>query len=703
MQAGKRSRGAAKEVQQREKTERKAQELINSDGEQNNMWNNGHKATGTPSETPSKTLDECDAPSDRRNEGALESWNESLRMADTINPEGELDLTEIAEDEIDLIDIAEEDFLPCLYENTSPVQAYRNEVEEEAKIPFPAASIKTQCANSPVASHKTSENGAKLLNGSRIECPVEGHCEHLDCAVKGGHDGQSTPTVRLDDPPLCEEQERLVQLILGGRNVFYTGSAGTGKSTVLKAFVRRLKDLRKWVDILAPTGRAALNVNGKTTWSYAGWKPDTMRVPIDELVIRYMGRRFNRLRRTDVLVIDEISMVENHFFERLNRIMKSARNSPAPFGGVQVVVTGDFCQLPPVKPFANCMECGHDTEQPLRDTIYMCQNTKCRSQAVFQDTEKWAFCSAAWEECMFQHVNLTTIHRQKDRAYIDVLQKCRMGEQLSVQDEELLLHHPCEAKDAVRLFPTREDVHRINIEQFRKLQTRKLTFECDDRFEGNGEERFRPFDRRCKDDNTLEELRDHRYERILELKEGAHVVLLVNINIAEGLINGSQGVVIGFEKHEPTSIPNSRSKEPRGNRGPTVQGDHKEFKEAGIAAFIRRSKHKEWPIVEFMNGIVRTIVPDCTVNEFGDWEPHCLLSRTQIPLSMAWAMTVHKSQGMTLDRVIVNLSKTFEEGQVYVALSRTRSLEGMKVERLGNSHEGGNAQVKEFLREKFGL
>lgn len=130
------------------------------------------------------------------------------------------------------------------------------------------------------------------------------------------------------------------------------------------------------------------------------------------------------------------------------------------------------------------------------------------------------------------------------------------------------------------------------------------------------------------------------------------------------------------------------------------------MREEQIREFIlqSRNEHKIWPIVEFDNGIRRTIYAECQVNELGDEKPYTLLARTQIPLVAAWAMTIHKSQGMTLNKVIVDLGKSFEEGQEYVALSRARSLDGLQVINLGeNVGQGGNEQVKRFLKDKFGL
>ncbi|OAA41735.1 ATP-dependent DNA helicase PIF1 [Metarhizium rileyi] len=169
---------------------------------------------------------------------------------------------------------------------------------------------------------------------------------------------------------LCQEQQDLIDLIASGRNVFFTGSAGCGKSTVLKAAVAKLGHMNRTVHVVAPTGRAALQVNGVSTWSYMGWTPDYDKLSTEELVESAFRKHVRRrLQSTDVLIIDEISMVENHHLERMDVCMKAARQwgqeTTLPFGGVQVVVTGDFCQLPPVKPFQHCVVCGNEMEETV--------------------------------------------------------------------------------------------------------------------------------------------------------------------------------------------------------------------------------------------------------------------------------------------------------------------------------------------------
>jgi ATP-dependent DNA helicase PIF1 len=210
-------------------------------------------------------------------------------------------------------------------------------------------------------------------------------------------------------------------------------------------------------------------------------------------------------------------------------------------------------------------------------------------------------------------------------------------------------------------------------------------------------------DRRSEHDDTLIALRDHRFDPCIELKQGMQVVLLVNLDIKAGLVNGSQGVITGFEKADPAKLPKAKEKgqsEQNNFSVPILSGEHAEVREGNIRTFMDRAAMKELPIVLFQNRVTQTILPDCRVSELGDHEPYSLLSRTQIPLVAGWAMTVHKSQGMTLNRVVVNLSKSFEEGQMYVALSRARSLQGLKVEGLGRQ-KGRNEQVRQFLWDKF--
>ncbi|KAL8420509.1 hypothetical protein RB594_003340 [Gaeumannomyces avenae] len=496
-----------------------------------------------------------------------------------------------------------------------------------------------------------------------------------------------------DGVTLNREQSRLVELVLGGQNVFYTGPAGCGI--------------------------AALNVGGTTTWSYMGWKPDDDRKPLDELKEMTGSDNYarERLQGTEVLVIDEISMLDSNFFYRMSEVMKSVRESSDPFGGVQVVVTGDFLQLPPVKPFKYCMECGRDLLWHKKHDVLTCPNDsddsddssppsnqpRCPKPRAYSRADKWAFRSTTWAECDFSCVQLKNVHRQSDPGFLSLLAKCRLGSPMSQEEVELLKRNTSCAENAVKLSCTNKEVDAINKREYDRLDTEQFMYRCVDDIVG-----LKPKSRRHQrllhlerkevkaedpEHETLYEFREHRYDKKLFLRKGMRVCLLANLDIDAGLVNGSQGVICGFEiiKGENTGAKRRESK---------------------IDRFIEGLEKKWWPVVEFQikgeSRLVRTIVADCTIIERG---PHSrpsevLLSRTQIPLMPAWAMTVHKSQGMTLENVIVNMDRVFEEGQLYVALSRARSLGGLVVE--GNSEAlstgaFANKQARQFYEREFGI
>lgn len=512
-------------------------------------------------------------------------------------------------------------------------------------------------------------------------------------------------------PRLSPEQEAVVELAAQGRNIFYTGSAGSGKSTVLHAIGDRLRRLGRRVHVVAPTGKAASNVNGLTTWTFAGWNPSMMKQSIIDLILSAwvddMVR--DRLRATDVLIIDEISMVENHHFERLNTIFKCMRTDPRPFGGVQIIAVGDFCQLPPVLPFQLCYQCGSKMtiigKQGRASSSYKCD--PCNLS--FSDSEKWVFQSRAWQECGFTNIHLQSIHRQRDPNFIAMLEKCRIGVRLTAQEVDLLVNHRTSIVDqtATRLFPRRDEVALVNASEFKKLPGPSWTFRAYDSF--RWEQELHPtlgYLRDSYPDGTLKALQDQVLQPKLDLKIGMPVVLFQNLDVPRGLCNGSQGEVVDFERFDPFRYLNDQV--PDG----LLDHPHRELiLSEGHAFSLHNNEHYRgdqrfaWPVVKFANGEQRTIKPITRITEFGTKEPYSLLSRTQIPLGPAWAMTIHRAQGMTMDRVIVDLTNAFVTGQVYVALSRARSLEGLKVE--GNTRNllvgmGMDKAVREFLTRTFG-
>jgi ATP-dependent DNA helicase PIF1 len=458
----------------------------------------------------------------------------------------------------------------------------------------------------------------------------------------GATEEPTLPHIPIKEPELCQEQAELVDIILSGRNVFYTGSAGCGKSTVLKAFTRCLRDRGYQVDIVAPTGISALGVGGSTTFVYAGWNLSTLKQPIKKVRLGAHGKHTRkRLKATDVLVIDEISMVENFHFERLNIIMQEARNSLEPFGGAQVVVTGDFHQLPPVKPFEHCLTCGEELVANRSEELYTCKN-----HGIFHDEDKWAFKSEAWALCDFVYFHLKTIHRQNDETFIRILQKCRIGQPLMGDETDLLMNHPCATANATKLYARREEVRRENQKRFGKLLSEKFSFPCLDYIDINPDHNLHEKYTWRAPDGSLDALKDHRYESLVEFKKGMLVVLLTNLDLSQKLCNGSQGLICGYEEFDPQKLPKKPS--PNRNFGVEVNsiyGDYAELREMWIRRFIERKEitKKVWPIVRFHNGVVRTIYADCSIHTLGNKEPYTLLMRTQIPLAPAWASKSFKS------------------------------------------------------------
>lgn len=281
------------------------------------------------------------------------------------------------------------------------------------------------------------------------------------------------------------EQEQVVACVVAGYNVFYTGSAGTGKSTVLREFVRRIRNQGKHVDVIAPSGIAALNVGGKTIHSYAGWYPALFKEPIEVVAHKGWGKQVRkRLCNTDVLVIDEISMVERDMFSRLDALVKEARHgykdphhplrSPhhrnLPFGGCQIIVTGDFFQLPPVKPFQFCLWCGGPELDGWKESDSR-PSTCLTCKRTFLDSDKWPFTCGLWEECQFQTFELDHIHRQSDEQFIRILRKFRLRQQLTEEEKGLLMQPKPNPLGAVQLLPTKRQVEFENKRNYDRLST----------------------------------------------------------------------------------------------------------------------------------------------------------------------------------------------------------------------------------------
>jgi ATP-dependent exoDNAse (exonuclease V) alpha subunit len=408
---------------------------------------------------------------------------------------------------------------------------------------------------------------------------------------------------------ISAQQQTAIDHALQGHNVFITGGAGVGKSFLTSSIVDTLRGRGNSVKVSASTGTAAALVNGQTLHSLLGL--GLAKDPVEVLISRATRNRkiLKTWRSIDTLVVDEISMLHPTFFTKLARVVSAVRDCALPFGGIQVILVGDFFQLPPVP----------ERGQPATDP-------------------KFIFETDAWTQLDLKHVELTQIFRQEDDgAFAQTLRRIRKG-QVEDQDVELLferLHADIDHAEGVvptQLYSRRDVVDRLNGEHMAKLDTPSVN--CEYSLQYSLAPGVNESDKHVKDEmqKFVKEVRTNmRAAESLELKVGAQVMMSVN-RPDMGLVNGSRGVVLKFV------------------------GDV--------------------PVVRFAH--TTTMVSPHTWKHTREFLGEVLIS--QIPLQHAWALTIHKAQGVSLDCAEISLDRSvFEFGQAYVALSRLRTVDGLKL------------------------
>jgi ATP-dependent DNA helicase PIF1 len=347
-------------------------------------------------------------------------------------------------------------------------------------------------------------------------------------------------------------------------------------------------------------------------------------------MIRKSPKAMRRWLMTDLLIIDEISMMTDELLEKLDGIGKRIRGNKLPFGGIQLLFVGDFYQLPPV----------------------ITDKDRERRELKSSDT-CFAFQTPIWNECIREVIELTVLHRQTDPVFRKILNEVRIGE-LSNESREILESRVGHEWSTLRirptlLFPRRSDVETINESNLTSLKGKSVIFKAKTVYNNN-----RPAGFNVNDSHFLKAIeymdRDAPYKSELILMEGAQVMLICNYSPEEGLVNGSRGVVSGFD---------------------SATGE---------------------PVVEFVNG--KKLRISTWSWEIDEYE---FAMRVQIPLQLAWAATIHKSQGVTLDSALIDIGHgTFEYGQAYVALSRVKSLESLYIYTFIPSAIRTHPRVKEF-------
>jgi len=506
---------------------------------------------------------------------------------------------------------------------------------------------------------------------------------------------------RLRFNQLDDYQKRVVEsAVKHRRNICSVGGAGTGKSGTCEIIMDELRDLGNRVVIVAPSGTSAVNVCAQTLHSFYGLGAQNNK-GIEGYKSEMKPAVRERLRNIDTLVIDEISMVSCEMFDRMDQLSRAARGDLRPFGGIQVIVFGDFCQLPPVKPQDYCYECGGERKKTTlpglgrsRKGVVVWQCVETAAHRRIEDGDKmWAFQSLEWASLEFEYLPLNQFHRQADVTFLTLLNKLRHGKPYHSDEIDCLQNHPCEVTNAVKIVPLRADAYSTNNDRFDDLPGKECRFMHQDKFVWQ-----RDIHPELADINqdVSAALSSHAYERWVCLKVNQPVILQKNLDIEKGLINGSQGVILRFVTYDEARQP----------RDCIIDGGHvSQLRRQCIDNFMRNTVHGRLPVVKFNNmEAPQTIYPDCSIAERGYKTPHSLLIRTQIPLLSGWALTIHKTQGMTLDKAIVDVGRCFVSGMAYVALSRVKNLEGLKVEGLDTNGviHAVDDKVKEFLQDRFG-
>lgn len=394
-------------------------------------------------------------------------------------------------------------------------------------------------------------------------------------------------------------QSQALAILKTGASVFLTGEPGSGKTHTVNQYVDYLRSRGVDMAITASTGIAATHIGGFTihSWSGIGIKKFLNKYEMDK--ITSTERVVKRIERARVLVIDEVSMLSDQTLNMVEAVCREIRRSPEPFGGLQVVLVGDFFQLPPV------------VKEETQDFI--------QKSFVEKSPPTFAYNSSAWARTKPLVCYLTEQYRQDDSDFISLLSSIRRDNFNEVHLGRLLtrkVEHEAVPDGVPKLFSHNVDVDRVNAETLDKLPGELRKFQMS----WHGHQRL------------VEALKNGCLSpENLRLKIGAAVMFTKN-SLKDGFVNGTLGTVLEFEK------------------------------ETG------------WPVVKTRNGKNIGVEPmEWMVEDRG----RTLASITQFPLRLAWAITVHKSQGMSMDAAAMDLSQVFEFGQGYVALSRVRRMSGL--------------------------
>lgn len=512
------------------------------------------------------------------------------------------------------------------------------------------------------------------------------------------------PTTSPDQPPpivLSEEQKGVLELVMQGKSLFFTGAAGTGKSVLLREIIKQLKKKypAEFMGVTASTGLAALNIGGETLHRFSGIGLGQLSADVLAKNILRRQEVSNRWKRCKVLIIDEISMVDGVLLDKLDFIARHVRQRTPPFGGIQLICTGDFFQLPPV-------DNGARFNQKKEKTIF-------------------AFESKVWALLLKTAVVMTQVFRQQgDNNLIEMLNSMRMGLLTPDLCKSLsALSRPVKYADGIEpteLYPTRREVEFANKRRLEALRGMYHVYDAGDAFMHAALNNMG-----LSHDDGVKLLDTTLAQKSLLLRHDCQVMVIRNLNDA-GLVNGMLGRVIAFltgeefqsvASWESTDIETvcrtiEANRDANGVNQPetlssvgTIRHSCGDFSAvlktpssgSDTNAHDPASSHMVFPVVLFA-GCATAHLMGAETFEIVNRESVTMVQRQQIPLILSWAMSVHKSQGQTLDRVVVNLQRTFESGQAYVAVSRAVTAERLQIINFAPSKVKASPKVIEFYK-----